>query len=52
MVDQDKRTLTLKGLSPTTTFFSDRPTRIAGHFKTKEFLRLWEDLEKKMESRA
>jgi hypothetical protein len=25
------RTLTLKNLSPTTLFFSDRPVRIAGH---------------------
>jgi hypothetical protein len=34
--------LTLKGVSPTTLFFSDRPVRIAGHFHTKqEFLPLW-----------
>jgi hypothetical protein len=37
------RTLTLKGLSPTTLFFSDRPVRIAGHYRTEEYLRFWKD---------
>jgi hypothetical protein len=37
-------TLTLKGVSPTTVFFSDRPVRIAGHFNTKdEFAPLWDE---------
>ena len=36
-------TLTLKGISPTTIFFSDRPTRIAGHFTTLEYLKLWDE---------
>jgi hypothetical protein len=41
-IDKVGRTLTLKGVSPTTLFFSDRPVRIAGHFHTKnEFLPLW-----------
>jgi hypothetical protein len=35
------RTLTLKGLSPTTLFFSDRPVRIAGHYLTGEYLQFW-----------
>lgn len=35
------RTLTLKGLSPTTLFFSDRPVRIAGHYRTEEYLDFW-----------
>jgi hypothetical protein len=35
------RTLTLKGLSPTTLFFSDRPVRIAGHYLTAEYLDFW-----------
>jgi hypothetical protein len=35
------RTLTLKGVSPTTLFFSDRPVRIAGHYRTEEFLQFW-----------
>ena len=37
------RTLTLKGLSPTTLFFSDRPVRIAGHYRTEEYLQFWKD---------
>jgi hypothetical protein len=38
----DKGTLTLKGVSPMTIFFSDRPVRIAGHFNTRdEFVPLW-----------
>jgi hypothetical protein len=38
----DKETVTLKGVSPMTLFFSDRPVRIAGHFHTKdEFVPLW-----------
>jgi hypothetical protein len=41
-IDKAKRTLTLKGVSPSTLFFSDRPQRIAGHFHTRdEFLPLW-----------
>jgi hypothetical protein len=40
----DKGTLTLKGVSPMTIFFSDRPVRIAGHFNTKdEFVPLWDE---------
>jgi hypothetical protein len=35
------KTLTLKGLSPTTLFFSDRPVRIAGHYRTEEYLDFW-----------
>jgi hypothetical protein len=35
--------LTLKGISPTTIFFSDRPARIAGHFTTLEYLKLWDE---------
>ena len=40
-VSADDRTLTLKGLSPTTLFFSDRPVRIAGHYRTGEYLEFW-----------
>lgn len=35
------RTITLKGMSPTTLFFSDRPVRIAGHYLTAEYLQFW-----------
>ena len=36
-------TLTLKDISPTTIFFSDRPDRIAGHGLTAEFVAKWGD---------
>jgi hypothetical protein len=40
----EKGTLTLKGVSPMTVFFSDRPVRIAGHFNTRdEFVPLWDE---------
>ena len=35
------RSITLKGMSPTTLFFSDRPVRIAGHYLTAEYLQFW-----------
>jgi len=37
----DKGTITLRGVSPTTLFFSDRPMRIAGHYTTEEFIQMW-----------
>ena len=40
-IDKDKRTLTLKGVSPTTLFFSDRPVRMAGHYNMEEYLEFW-----------
>jgi hypothetical protein len=43
VVDKDKGTLTLKGVGPTTLFFSDRPYRLAGHYTTEEYLQLWDD---------
>jgi len=42
-IDEAKGTLTLHGLSPTTLFFSDRPVRIAGHYRTKEYLTFWKN---------
>ena len=41
VISADGKTLTLKGLSPTTLFFSDRPVRIAGHYRTSEYLEFW-----------
>jgi hypothetical protein len=35
------RTLTLKGVGPTTLFFADRPLRIAGHYRMAEYLDFW-----------
>jgi hypothetical protein len=35
--------LTLKGIAPTTLYFSDRPNRITGHITTEEFFGTWGD---------
>ena len=35
--------LTLKGVSPITVFFSDRPERIAGNMATSAFVPFWSD---------
>lgn len=35
--------LTLKGVSPATVMFSDRPERIAGHMTTARFLPFWSE---------
>ncbi len=35
--------LTLTGVSPTTVYFSDRPTRVAGHLATSEMIPLWSE---------
>lgn len=35
--------LTLKGVSPVTVVFSDRPDRIAGHMKTASFVPFWSE---------
>lgn len=37
----DRGMLTLRDVSPTTLFFSDRPERIVGHTLTKEFQEDW-----------
>jgi hypothetical protein len=41
--DKAKSRLTLKGVSPVTVFFSDRPERITGNMPTVSFLPLWKD---------
>lgn len=41
--DKAKGRLTLKGVSPVTVFFSDRPERISGNMPTASFLPLWKD---------
>ena len=35
--------LTMKGVSPMTVYFSDRPTRVAGHMATSEMIPLWSE---------
>lgn len=43
-IDAAKGVLTLKNVSPSTLFFTDRPVRMAGHYHTREeFLKLWNE---------
>ena len=39
----DKGKLTLQGVSPVTIFFTDRPERIAGNMRTRDFVPFWSD---------
>jgi hypothetical protein len=39
--DGDK--LTLKGISPTVLFFTDRPDRVAGNMSNQRYLKLWHE---------
>lgn len=39
----DKGKLTLRGVSPVTIFFSDRPERIAGNMPTRVFVPFWSE---------
>lgn len=41
--DADQNRLTLRGISPVTLFFSDRPERIAGNMKTTAFVPFWSE---------
>jgi hypothetical protein len=34
-------TLTLRGVTPSTLYFSDRPQRVVGHMTTADFVELW-----------
>lgn len=40
-IDRDK--LIMKGVSPTTLWFSDRPERLVGHLTTKAFMPFWSE---------
>jgi len=40
-VDSDGTTLTLRGVTPATLYFSDRPKRVVGHMSTGDFVDLW-----------
>ena len=42
-VSLEKGKLTLKKVSPTTIFFTDRPKRTAGHLTTKDFIDEWSE---------
>ena len=39
----DQNRLTLRGVSPVTLFFSDRPERIAGNMRTDAFIPFWSE---------
>jgi hypothetical protein len=41
--DADANRLTLRGVSPVTLFFSDRPERIAGNMSTEKFVPFWSE---------
>ena len=41
--DAASRKLTLKGISPVTIFFTDRPERIAGNMLTSQFVPFWSE---------
>ena len=40
-IDSDGQTLTLRGITPSTLYFSDRPKRVVGHMATADFVDLW-----------
>jgi hypothetical protein len=40
-IDSDGKTLTLRGITPSTLYFSDRPQRVVGHMTTTDFVDLW-----------
>jgi hypothetical protein len=40
-VDSAYGTLTLRGITPSTLYFSDRPQRVVGHMTTADFVDLW-----------
>src|ERR1019366_6346036 len=42
--------LTLRGISPATLYFCDRPQRIVGHMATSDFVDLWGEGDNSFES--
>ena len=40
-VDSAGGTLTLRGITPSTLYFSDRPQRVVGNMRTTDFVDLW-----------
>jgi len=45
----DGATLTLRGITPSTLYFSDRPQRVVGHMTTIDFVDLWDEGENSFE---
>ena len=40
-IERSGGTLTLRGITPSTLYFSDRPQRVVGHMTTADFVDLW-----------
>ncbi|HEY5059999.1 MAG TPA: hypothetical protein VII52_00625 [Gemmatimonadaceae bacterium] len=40
-IDSAGGTLALRGITPSTLYFSDRPQRVVGHMTTTDFVELW-----------
>ena len=40
-IDSVGQSLTLRGITPSTLYFSDRPQRVVGHMSTADFVDLW-----------
>jgi hypothetical protein len=40
-IERTDDTLTLRGVTPSTLYFSDRPERVVGHMTTADFVDLW-----------
>ena len=40
-IESTEETLTLRGITPSTLYFSDRPKRVVGHMATADFVDLW-----------
>jgi len=40
-IESDGETVTLRGITPSTLYFSDRPQRVVGHMTTADFVDLW-----------
>jgi hypothetical protein len=40
-IESTEDTLTLRGVTPSTLYFSDRPQRVVGHMTTADFVDLW-----------
>jgi len=49
-IDSDGGTITLRGITPSTLYFSDRPQRIVGHLTTADFVDLWSEGENSFET--
>lgn len=46
----DGGTLTMRGVTPSTLYFSDRPQRVVGHMTTADFVELWGEGDNSFES--